>query len=1395
VNSVDATDHLQNSSKDQQVYGNTVRSRATQSVKEVTVDWMLHPEAFELCHDVFLQKRGRKLAVDCAADAQGKNAHLPTFCNKESKNFLHCKGLEGKCLYANPPWRLIEQYCQRFLQLKSRDPQTEMMMITPKTPNRAWWSLMSKHFDQVHVFPYNWRSSQNEKLFSRPKQSVITNRIYKSSIAGREQCRSSPYDVVVWISKSSYNFVSSVKYREPKSHAHIADLHSFVAHVGGTKVSTLMDTGAQLNLINSKLVAQLKLPTHESDVTLKWLDKSVIKTRACVKDISVVVNGNEFTLSHAVVCDLATYDIIFGLPFLKQTEAEVKCGKGIITLLNSSADRVTLYQTTHVSKHDVPYIGVTKALKLLKNKKAELYVCHVRQVPTVMVHTTAVGNTATSATSVLDLKKAISPDCPKHVRTQLEKLLTEYADIFQPITTHPKPTEDDLDLKLKPGVKPFATVPYKLSEQEIEALQKIIQDWISRGWIRISSSNWAAPVLLIKKKNGKYRLVVDYRMLNEATLQECWPLPRIDQTLDRLVGCSLFSKMDLSNGYHQMAIKPTTMPLTGFVTPMGHYEWTVLPQGVKQAPSVFSKRVHKCLQHLYNKKFLSYYLDDLLTHTNPSQDHVLCLKQVFQAMRDNNLRADITKCEFGATAVTYLGHSVGVEGVGPEQSKLDAIHKWPVPDSVEAVHHFMGLLSWFRRFIPQFTQQSDLLQQIINTQEFVWTEAHTKQFETMKSLILNHITLPCFQTGADTAVWVDSSEYAVGGALFQRIGSTWKPVSFLSKKLQASQLGWHIQDKEFFAIICALETWGHYLRGASKPFVICTDHKSLIIKGTTKVRTQRLMRWHEKLLEYNYRLVHKAGCKNVVADLLSRRPDFKAFFPIPTEQTVVPVAETMTTSVSAFPAMLLSTFPSHLLDAIKSAHSSLMDVPTHLKLNAHGLYVTDHNHIYLPTLDLQHQVIHHVHSTHFHVGIHKTHSVLQRHFWFPYMKAVVHKALQGCTTCQQIKAVRRRKNTPASLARQVAMTGKRLSNIMIDFVWGLPQCNGKSGLLVVIDIFTKLVRAIPVTPNITSQQCADLLITHWISHYGIPTHIHSDQDIRFLSEMWKHILHQLNITHQMSSPYHPETQGVVERVNGFIVDCLRSALLDLNTSDWVSLVPWVCYALNSVTHLATGMTPHQLVFGTDFPILPASMSDSSMPDVFNTDKLNQLVEIARNKLLQVSLGQEELLGKQGPSFEPKPGDLVWLATAKLRLKAAAGTKLLPRYIGPFKVITAYPNAAKLVLPESMACRRTWHHKYLKPFVSNTTGMTGPAMDFELTHHDILEDEQYTLDEPEVVDVKQVTAIHFHSQTPHGTRFRVQFGNDWLDSEIVLEQELAALPNGLNVLQQWKAEQATRLRQR
>jgi hypothetical protein len=146
-----------------------------------------------------------------------------------------------------------------------------------------------------------------------------------------------------------------------------------------------------------------------------------------------------------------------------------------------------------------------------------------------------------------------------------------------------------------------------------------------------------------------------------------------------------------------------------------------------------------------------------------------------------------------------------------------------------------------------------------------------------------------------------------------------------------------------------------------------------------------------------------------------------------------------------------------------------------------------------------------------------------------------------------------------------------------------------------------------------------------------------------------------------------------------------------------------------------------MIFGTSFPVLPLEhMSDASMPEVFDTDKLNKLVETAKNKLLQESVMQEELLSKKGPVFQPQPGDLVWLATAKLRLKKGAGTKLLPRFIGPFKVVQAYPQAAKLLLPDSMLCRRTWHLKYLKPFMSNTTGMTGPAADFELSSQDILE---------------------------------------------------------------------------
>ena len=209
--------------------GGTVRFGVAPKAKVMTDDWMLHPEAFQLCHDLFLKKRGRPLTVDCVAVTKGNNSHLPTYCCKESRNFLHAKGLQGKALYANPPWRNITQYINRYLQLRSQDPATEMVLVTPKTPNREWWSLISKHFDQCHVFNANWRSQGQEKLFSRPKQHVITNRVYPSSLPGREQCRSAPCDVVVWISKSSYTYVSSVCYREPKSHtAQICDLHTFI---------------------------------------------------------------------------------------------------------------------------------------------------------------------------------------------------------------------------------------------------------------------------------------------------------------------------------------------------------------------------------------------------------------------------------------------------------------------------------------------------------------------------------------------------------------------------------------------------------------------------------------------------------------------------------------------------------------------------------------------------------------------------------------------------------------------------------------------------------------------------------------------------------------------------------------------------------------------------------------------------------------------------------------------------------------------------------------------------------------------------------------------------------------------------------------------------------------
>ena len=296
------------------------------------------------------------------------------------------------------------------------------------------------------------------------------------------------------------------------------------------------------------------------------------------------------------------------------------------------------------------------------------------------------------------------------------------------ITSLPPEREIEFSIDLIPGAEPVSVAPYRMSPLELKELKSQLEDLIQKHFIRPSVSPWGAPVLLVKKKDGSMRLCIDYRQLNKVTIKNKYPLPRIDDLLDQLKGACVFSKIDLRSGYHQIRIKSSDVSKTAFRTRYGHYEFLVMPFGVSNAPAVFMDYMNRIFQP-YLDQFVIIFIDDILIYSKNPQEHAQHLRIVLDILREKQLFAKFSKCEFWLSEVKFLGHVISQGGVAVDQSKVEAVQNWARPKNVSEVRSFLGLAGYYRRFIMKFSQIALPLTRLTRKEvPFVWDEECEKEF-------------------------------------------------------------------------------------------------------------------------------------------------------------------------------------------------------------------------------------------------------------------------------------------------------------------------------------------------------------------------------------------------------------------------------------------------------------------------------------------------------------------------------------------------------------------------------------------------------------------------------------------------------------------------------------------
>lgn len=458
-------------------------------------------------------------------------------------------------------------------------------------------------------------------------------------------------------------------------------------------------------------------------------------------------------------------------------------------------------------------------------------------------------------------------------RANLIQLCSQYSDIFyidgEPLTfnnkvKHSIRTSDEM---------PIYTKSYRYPFVHRDEVRDQITKMLEQGIIRPSDSAWSSPIWIVPKKadasgRQKWRLVVDFRKLNEKTIDDKYPIPNISDVLDKLGKCQYFTTLDLASGFYQVQMNPDDIHKTAFNVEHGHFEFLRMPMGLKNSPSTFQRVMDNVLRGLQNVICLVY-LDDIIVFSTSLQEHITNLEKVFLRLRESNFKIQMDKSEFLKLETAYLGHVIGREGIKPNPDKIKAIQNYPVPKTAKQIKQFLGLLGYYRKFVADFAKITKPLTQCLKKNKSIILDAnYITCFEKCKRLLTNDPILQYPDFSREFILTTDASNFAIGAILSQGpIGSD-KPIAYASRTLNDSESNYSTIEKELLAIVWATKYFRPYLFG--RKFKVITDHKPLQWLMNLKEPNSRLTRWRLKLSEYNYTIIYKTGKANTNADALSR---------------------------------------------------------------------------------------------------------------------------------------------------------------------------------------------------------------------------------------------------------------------------------------------------------------------------------------------------------------------------------------------------------------------------------------------------------------------------------------------------------------------------------------------
>ncbi|GFU16572.1 retrovirus-related Pol polyprotein from transposon 412 [Trichonephila clavipes] len=1024
----------------------------------------------------------------------------------------------------------------------------------------------------------------------------------------------------------------------------------------GAETNKHLPEGGVGKLINDHLVGR-RLP----DFGKPHIPVCQISTKSTDRDgekidihgkLKVKIQFGDTTYQHAVyVADIAD-PFILGLDFLKEHGFTLDFNKNE---LRSIHEEVTIFKIKHRTE------SIRQKGEVLATCSPVTCVCKSSSL--------LLSNSPQQLTPDLLENAELSPE----QKSSAERLFQEFEDVFSrnssdightTVTQHRIDTADHPPIKQHPRRLPFA------KQEEVGTLLREMQE---NDIIEPSSSPWASPIVLVRKKDGSTRFCVDYRKLNDVTKKDSYPLPRIDDTLDTLSGHKWFSTLDLKSGYWQVEIHPEDREKTAFTSGQGLWQFKVMPFGLCNAPATFERLMETVLK----------------------------------------------------------------EGVRTDPEKVSAVKNWKRPENLRELRSFLGLCTYYRKFVKGFSNIARPLHKLTESkQKFQWTKECEDSFLQLKEALTSSPILIYPQPDKPFILDTDASNESVGAVLSQEIDGQERVVAYWSKCLSKPERNYCVTRKELLAIVKAIEHFHHYLYG--QKFLLRTDHASLTWLMNFRNTEGQVARWIQRLNEYYFDIRHRKGSSHGNADALSRRPCPENCRHCSRVETKYDYAIRQITTSTATPPdpwsdekvredQMADPDIKPLIEFMESSSNkpSWQDISAYspttkqywalwnsLHLRNGVLYrkfesedgKTFRWQLVLPRSRIP-EVLKELHGspTGGHFGVMKTlHRVRERFFWGK-VRADVEQWCKSCDACSARKGPKIRSR--GKLHRY--NVGAPFERIAFDILGPLPRtASGNKYLLVVMDYFTKWPEVYPI-PDQEAPTVAEAVVQHWISRYGVPLQLHSDQGRNFVSAVLKGVCELLGIDKTKTTPLHPQSDGMVERFNRTILNNL-SLMVSKNQQDWDQKVPLFLLAYRSAVHETTGYSPSQMLFGRDLR-LPCDLLFGRPPDTPSSPeeyvqnlqaRFEDVHNLARERINLRTEKMKTRYDTKATGHQFKEGDKVWFYNPTRR--KGLSPKLQSHWDGPYTILKIINDVVIRIRKSTNSKPRVVHYDRLAPYYGHNS---------------------------------------------------------------------------------------------